>query len=203
MPAMPTRRQAPSIKHRSRRLFAMLWMSLALLPLVWWLLTPSGVTVQVVQKTWQLAIEIETLVEDHGSSWCDEVPTGVRVTLRRTMIDPSGARTGPAEHCRYTGPQWRALHSAMAEGQAPALPHWPTASLPPLADPPQLGAERPGKRHERYEIQLRAASGQTWTCRLPLAHWQGVTPGLTFRLQVDRHGVAHCGSVPGPRSTDH
>ncbi|WP_133701740.1 hypothetical protein [Roseateles toxinivorans] len=199
---MPPRPQAPSIKHR-RRLFALLWMSPALLPLVWWLLKPAGVSVRVETKTWQLAIEIETLVEDHGSSWCDEVPSGVRVTLRRTMIDPSGVRTAPAEHCRYTGPQWRALHSAMAEGRAPAPPLWPKLSLAPVPDPPPLGAERPGKRHERYEIRLRAASGQTWTCRLPLAQWQGVTPDLSFLLQVDRHGVAHCGSVPGQRSTAH
>jgi len=199
---MPTRRQASTVNHR-RRLFALLWMSLALLPLAGWLLTPDGVPVQVQAKTWQLAIEIETLVEDHGSSWCDELPSGVRVTLRRTMMDPSGVRTRPAEHCRYTGPQWRALHSAMAEGQAPTPPLWPRPSLLPLVDPPPLGAERAGKRHERYEVQLRAASGQTWTCRLPLAQWQGVTPGLSFRLQVDRHGVAHCGSVPGPPSTVH
>lgn len=190
-----------SLPPRRRLLFA--WMSLALLPLAGWLLTPRGVTVQVVAKTWQLAIEIETLVEDHGSGWCDELPAGVRVTLRRTMIDPSGVRTGPAEHCRYTGPQWRALHSAMAEGQAPAPPQWPRPSLLPLVDPPPLGAERAGKRHERYEIQLRAASGQSWTCRLPLAHWQDVTPGLGFRLQVDRHGVAHCGSVPGLPAATH
>nr|WP_316639970.1 hypothetical protein [uncultured Roseateles sp.] len=197
---MPTR--SAFFRHRrGRQVLALLWMSLVLVPVTGWLLSPSGTKVQLVHKTWHLAIEVETWVVDHGSNWCDELPAGAHITLRRTIVDPSGARTAPADHCRYTALQWRALHSAMAEGEAPAAPRWPVLQLLPASDPPALGAERAGKRHERYEVLLRAASGQEWTCRLALPHWQGLAPGLSFRLKVDRHGVANCSSVPGSSPT--
>lgn len=193
---MPSLQPPPHSTQRSR-LWALLWMAPGLLPLAIWLLTPGGTPVQLTGKTWRRDIEIETRVADHGSAWCDELPAGAKVTLRRLISDPTGARPAPAEHCRYAAPQWRALHSATAEGGAADPPRWPEPGLAPPIEPVDLGAERPGKRHQRYEIQLLADSGQHWTCRLSLQQWQALSPGLRFRLRVDRHGVADCSSVPG------
>jgi len=176
-------------------LWAALWMTPPLLLALWWLFGPSGVPVRIEQQRWRLVIEIETLVAESASGWCDEMPAGAREIGRRLLPDPSGQRSAPAEHCRYSVPAWRALHSAQAEGDAPGPPHWPVPALNRLA-PEQLGAERAGKRHEFFELLLRAADGRAWTCRLAQPQWQAYRQGQRLRLQVDRFGTADCGRLP-------
>ncbi|MBT9494200.1 MAG: hypothetical protein IV107_18060 [Paucibacter sp.] len=180
--------------------WAGLCLGLSLAPLLWWwLIKPSGTVVELAAKTWRLDIEIEKLLEEGESSWCDEMPAGASKISRRLLADPAGVRPAPSEHCRFSLPQWRTLRMARAEGAWPALPLWPEPKLNGL-DASQLGAERAGKREAFYELQLSANSshGQTWTCRLPLAVWQAHQLGAQYRLQVDRFGVADCASLPRP-----
>jgi hypothetical protein len=174
-----------------------LGLSLALV-LCWWLIKPAGTAVELAAKTWRLDIEIEKLLEEGESSWCDEMPAGASNVSRRLLADPAGVRPGLSEHCRFSLPQWRTLRLARAEGAWPAPPLWPEPKLNglPLS---QLGAERAGKREAFYELQLQAESGQTWACRLPLAEWQAHSLSTHYRLRVDRFGVADCASLPRPQ----
>lgn len=176
-------------------LWAALWMAPPLLLALWWLFGPSGVPVQIERQHWRLVIEIESLVAESASGWCDEMPAGAREIGRRALPDPAGLRPGTSPHCRYTMPAWRALRSVEAQGDADTPARWP------LPDPNglpagQLGEERPGKRHAFYELLLRAADGRAWTCRLAQPQWQAYRQGQRLRLQVDRFGTADCGRLP-------
>lgn len=166
-------------------------LALALLAtLCWWLFGPRGVPVELTRKTWRRDIEIERLLLESGSAWCDELPVGAQDVVRRPLQDPAGLR-GLAAHCRYQAPQWRARRSLRAEGQDPTPPHWP--AVPAL----DAGSERPGKRHEQYALELQAADGRAWRCELPPSRWrQQFHAGQRLRLAVDRHGVADCASLP-------
>ena len=189
-----SRRRPVTPPHR-RLLVAACLLALMLLPVGWRLFGPRGVSVEIVAKTWQRDVEIERLLLESASGWCEELPAGARDVSRRLLQDPEGRR-GLAEHCRFQLPQWRGRRSARAVGQDPTPPHWPVVTLEP--QPGQtLGAERPGKRHEHYVLQLRAADGQAWTCELPLPQWRQLAVGSSFRLQVDRQGTADCGRLPG------
>lgn len=180
---------------RSRLFGISLCLLLTLGPLIWWLLLkPSGMALELISKTWRLDIEIEKLLEEGESSWCDELPADARNISRRLVLDPSGVRPEPVEHCRFTRPQWRTLRIVRAEGAAPAPPHWPAPKLNGL-DASELGAERAGKHEPFYELQLQNDAGQVWTCRLPLAQWQAHPLGARYRMQVDRFGVADCASL--------
>jgi hypothetical protein len=180
-----------------------LLLGLAALALAGWLFGPRGTAVRVESKTWRLEIEIEKRIAEAESGWCDALPAEASNIQRRWITanaDNTRDRTAPTEHCRYTLPQWRALRMAQAEGRAPTAPHWPDTSLNEAspqdsARPAQLGDERLGQRRAFYEIQLRAASGQSWSCRLALPQWQAQVIGSTLRLQVDRYGVANCASL--------
>ncbi len=177
-----------------------LLLGLTALAVVGWLFGPRGTVVQVASKSWRLEIEIEKRLAEADSGWCDALPAGAGNIQRRWIADSTGERTTPAEHCRYTLPQWRALRMVQAEGRAPTPPRWPDTALNEARpqDSPrsaQLGDERLGQRRAFYEIQLHAASGQTWSCRLALPQWQAQVIGSTLRLQVDRYGVANCASL--------
>ena len=180
-----------------------LLLGLATLAVTGWLFGPRGTVVQVEGKTWRLEIEIEKRLAEADSGWCDELPANASNIQRRWITgspDSSGNPKALAEHCRYTLPQWRALRMVQAEGSALTPPRWPSTSLTEAspqdsARPAQLGDERLGQRRAFYEIQLLAASGQTWSCRLALPQWQAQMVGSTLRLQVDRYGVANCASL--------
>lgn len=179
----------------SRRLrWALGVIALLMVPLAWQLFGPRGRSVEVERKTWRYEIEIERRLLESASGWCDELPADASDIKRRLMPDPDGLRKAPSEHCRYLQPQWRSVREPRAEGEAPSAPHWPALTLSALA-PDQLGAERVKERRSFYEVALRADTDQRWTCRLPLAQWQGLTLGAHFRLRVDRHGVADCASI--------
>ena len=168
---------------------------LALAPLGWKLYGPRGVVVEVVAKTWQLEIEIEQRVMESGSAWCDELPADAKILGRRSMDKAVGERPAGSEHCRYTSPQWRRRWGIRNEGQAPTPPRWPEPKLA-RADADGLGAERPGKRQQRYLLQLHDSSGHDWSCELPLEQWHRVPPQASFRILVDRWSVANCASLP-------
>ncbi|MBB4845368.1 hypothetical protein HNP55_003918 [Paucibacter oligotrophus] len=163
--------------------------------MAWRLFGPRGVEVELLRKSWRLEIEVERQIAELGSAWCDELPAGAQVQSRRLLADPAGRRSQPAEHCRYTLPTWRALWQARQAGLDPEPPRWPQPILKQGSD--ELSPQRLGKRHEVYELELQAASGQAWVCALPLAQWRALPKGLKFRLAVDRQGVADCASVPG------
>lgn len=164
--------------------------------MAWVLFGPRGIRVELEAKTWQRDIEIERLVLETSTGWCDALPADASDVQRRMVQDPEGKR-GLAEHCRYQSPQWRQRNIARREGADPAAPAWPE---PDLAEMPlgELGAERRGKRQERYELVLRDADDRRWTCEMPLPRWQAHRRGERFRLLVDRFGVADCSSVPIP-----
>lgn len=174
-----------------------LLLGLAALALAGWLFGPGGKTVQVEGKTWRLEIEIDTRIAEADSGWCDALPAEASNIQRRWITGSTGERPTPAEHCRYTLPQWRALRMVQAEGRAPTAPRWPDTALKDARPQgaAQLGDERLGQRRAFYEVQLRAASGQTWNCRLALPQWQAHLIGSALRLQVDRYGVANCASL--------
>jgi hypothetical protein len=180
-----------------------------------WLFGPRGTVVQVASKTWRLEIDIEKRLTEADSGWCDALPASADNIQRRWIAGTgestdrtggtrsTGAKSTPAEHCRYTLLQWRALRMVQAAGLAPTPPHWPDTALDEArpqdsARPAQLGDERLGQRRAFYDIQLHAASGQAWSCRLALPQWQGHPIGSTLRLQVDRYGVANCASLAAP-----
>ncbi len=168
--------------------------ALLTLALLAWALAPRGERLQLVAKPWQRDIEIERRVEEINSGWCDELPADAQPLSRRLMVDPSGQRAAPAAHCRYRAPVWRALRSLRSQGEAAAnAPFWDEAPLATLGPD-----ERPGRRHERYELRLRQpGSGKTWACRLPQAQWQALRLGQVYRLPVSRHGLADCSALPG------
>lgn len=166
-------------------------LALPVLLLGWQVMGPRGVHVEVLEQRWQRDIEVERLLLESGSAWCDELPAGAQDISRRWLEDPQGSR-GRAEHCRYQLPTWRPRRSARSEGLsalAPA-PFWaPTPTLEPEL-------ERLGRRREHYELLLAAADGRSWQCPLPQARWARYRQGQSLRLQVDRFGVANCASLP-------
>ncbi|MDT8998622.1 hypothetical protein RQP53_04985 [Paucibacter sp. APW11] len=163
-----------------------------------WVFGPKGYSVEITGKRWQLDIEIERIIEESSSAWCDEMPPGARVLSRRLVSDPRGQRPAPAEHCRYSAPEWRKWRIATRKGPASETPQWPDLELSDIA-PPALGAEQPGKRHSYYELLLHDSNGRDWACLQPRADWQRWTTGARFYLQIDRFGTANCASLPAPR----
>lgn len=192
---MPTAKPTANTQNSSRRYGAGLLFFLVACPLAWWLLLkPKGMSVELVAMPWRLEIEIEKLMEEGDSAWCDEMPADASHINRRLIADPSGLRQGPAEHCRFTRPQWRTMRKATAEGRSPMPPKWPAPSLNGLG-PKELGAERAGHSDAFYELKLRNEDGQIWECRLPLPKWQAHRLGTRYLVEVDRFGVADCASL--------
>lgn len=170
------------------------WLLALGLPLFAWILFgPRGTEVQVAEKRWWRAVQIERQVLEMQSDWCARMPAEAQAVSRQPRQDPSGER-GLADYCRFRTWEWRTRRGAVREGQAPQPPAWPEpAALQTAAN------ERLGKRLSRQELLLRDAGGREWTCRLPLEGWQSMNPGQSLRLQVDRHGVADCSSLLPPR----
>ncbi len=167
------------------------WMGIAfalpLLPLGWALYGPRGATVHVTAKTWRMEIDVEQQALESGSDWCDALPAQA-IEVSRRVVDG-------AAHCRYSAPQWRKRWVAKAEGEDPAAARWPEASLNATAQG-EINAERMGRRQAFYELQLDEPDGRHWVCALPLAQWQRWAKGQSFRIRVDRFGVADCATVP-------
>lgn len=200
MPAMPAPRRPLPALPSSLTARAIRWSPLGLLlaaaALAYGLFGRASVEVVITTKRWQRDIEIERRVEQFGTAWCAELPADARHVERRLARDPRDGRM--AEHCRYTAAGWRAVRSLHSEGLAPTSPHWPPEPEQALAAGSEAGPERLGKRHELYELQLRAATGQQWQCRLPQSHWESLSAGQMLRLKIDRHGVVDCSSIPRP-----
>lgn len=194
---MPASLHYLSHRDRQHRIAAVV-IALLFAPLGWKLFGPRGEWVTIQALRWQRDIEIESLVAVTDSSWCDEMPAGMQEVQRKLMEDPSGQRSAPSPHCRYTGLQWRTLRSVRTEGQHPQAPFWGSPVLS-AQRPDQAGAERISKYKGIYEVLMVDAKERDWTCRLNLQQWQALQPGQQFRLFVDRFGVANCSTVPGPR----
>jgi hypothetical protein len=158
-------------------------------------LAPTGREVRVLEKTWHRELEVERLTDQLTSDWCDALPADAHDVQRKLIQDPSGERPGLSEHCLYTARAWRTVQRRAEQGPATAAPKWPALVLSGLPEQ-TLGAERPGKRLEYFEVVLGAPGDPRWTCRLPQPQWQALPLGLSFRLRVDRHGVPNCSSVP-------
>jgi ribosome modulation factor len=176
---------------------ARLWglVALSLLAVVlaawWW---DARHRALIVGKTWHLDIEVEQLVAESESAWCDEMPPLTRALDRRSAAQADGSAR---DRCRYQARAWRTHWLARAQGPASSPPHWPQ---PPLksAGPDGFGAERLGKRQAVFEVELRRGAEGRWLCPLPREHWQGLEIGMRPRLAVDRFGVAQCASLlPG------
>lgn len=174
------------------------WLLLLGLPLIVWLmLRPRGVPVEVAAKPWSREIEIERQVLEMHSDWCAQMPAGAELLERRPRPDPE--RGAEAEHCRYRAPAWRALRLVRAEGLAPQPPYWPAMNLLLPGSPGAPAGERAGKRRAVQELALRDAQGRSWSCPLALPAWQAWAIGARTRLAVHRFtGVANCASLPAP-----
>lgn len=170
-------------------LAAMLVATLATLG--WWIFGPSGVAVELVRRSWRMEIVVERLRAESGSDWCDELPEGAFDITRRVIADPTGKRSQPGEHCRYTTLAWRRSWIAMTEGGPETQPDWPR---PPLrvAPPGQPGSERLGQREAFHEIELRDREDHAWVCRVTPERWRQLRVGGRFRIPVDRFGTADC-----------
>ena len=169
------------------------WVLLAALPLLLWLLLrPPGIAVEVRAMSWQRQIEVERQVMELHSDWCSEMPTGAVLIERSLRRDPEGKR-GEAAHCRYRAPVWRMRRVAHAEGAGPHLPAWPDPSLQGVGT---ADAERAGRRHAWQSLLLQDSRGRSWTCQLALPAWQAWRVGDRTRLAVHRFsGVADCASL--------
>lgn len=163
------------------------WLLLLGLPLLLWvLLHPRGVAVEVEAKTWRREVDIERRVQEMHSEACAQMPAGAQLLERR--------ETAQGEHCRFLAPAWRRGRQAVAEGAAPDAPYWPELALKAPGTPE---GERAGARRATQELRLRDEDGRTWSCRLPLADWQAWPLGASLRLDVHRFsGVADCASLP-------
>lgn len=166
--------------------------------LAWWIWGPPGVAVELTRRGWRMEIVVEALREEAGSDWCDELPAGAFDIHRRTISDPTGRRSEPAEHCRYNQLAWRRSWIVKNEGGPSDRPEWPS---PPLrvAPPGQPGSERLGKRDAFFYIELRDRSNHGWTCLVAQAQWQQLREGQRFRIPVDRFGTANCALMVASR----
>jgi hypothetical protein len=163
------------------------WLLIAALPLLLWLLLrPSGIAVEVKDKSWQRQIEVERQVMELHSDWCSEMPADAELIARQPR--------GDALHCRYRAPVWRMRRVAHAEGTGASEPSWPDPALKGAGTP---DAERSGRRHAWQSLRLEDSQGRHWTCQLPLPAWRGWRVGERTRLAVHRFsGVADCASLP-------
>lgn len=158
---------------------------LGLLLLLWVLLRPRGIEVEISAKTWRREVEIERQVLEMGSERCEQMPAGAQLQERRL-------HEGQA-HCRFVAPAWRKGRTAVAEGTGAEPPRWPSLTLQP--------GERAGRRRSVQELALRDADGRRWSCRLREADWTAWPLGARTRLDVHRFsGVATCSSLPPPPS---
>lgn len=157
----------------------------------WWVFGPPGVRVELTRRSWRLEIVVERLRAETGTDWCDELPPGAFDVTRRRMADPTGKRTEPGDHCRYSVLAWRRSWIVKNEGGPDDRPEWPSPPLR-LAPPGQPGSERLGQRDAYYEIELSDGGDHLWTCRLDPAQWRTLRVGQRFRVPVDRFGTADC-----------
>lgn len=157
----------------------------------WWVFGPAGVAVELTQRSWRYEIVIERLRAETGSDWCDELPEGAFDITRRTITDPTGKRTEPGEHCRYTTLAWRRSWIVKSEGGPGERPDWPRPPLR-MAAPGEAGSERLGKREAYFEIELRDRENHAWVCRVDRERWEQLRVGMRFRIPVDRFGTANC-----------
>ncbi len=157
----------------------------------WWVFGPPGVAVELTRRSWRLEIIVERLRAESASDWCDELPDGALDISRRLIADPTGKRSQPSEHCRYSLLAWRRSWIVKSEGGPEDRPDWPR---PPLrvAPPGQPGSERLGKRDAFFEIELRDREDRTWICRVAPERWKQLRVGMRFRIPVDRFGTANC-----------
>ncbi len=159
--------------------------------LAWKIFGPAGVAVELTRRSWRMEIIVERLRTESGSDWCDELPEGAFDITRRTIADPTGKRTEPSEHCRYSTLAWRRSWIVKNEGGPDDRPDWPRPPLR-MAPPGQPGSERLGKRDAYFEIELRDREDHAWVCRLDPEHWKQLRLGMRFRMPVDRFGTANC-----------
>ena len=169
-----------------------------LITLGWWIFGPSGVAVVLTRLSWRYEIIVERQRAESGSDWCDEMPADARDVIRRVMADPTGKRTTPSEHCRYTQLAWRRSWIAQNEGGPGDRPDWPRPPLR-LAPAGEPGSERLGKREAYFEVELRDRENHAWVCRLRPERWRELRTGMRFRMPVDRFGTANC---PQMRESD-
>lgn len=157
----------------------------------WWAFGPPGVAVELTRRSWRMEILVERLRLENDSAWCDELPDGARDITRRLAADPTGQRSAPSEHCRFSHLAWRRSWIAKREGGPDERPAWPTPPLR-MAPPGEPGSERLGRREAFYEIELRDRDNHAWICRVDAARWQQLREGMRFRVPVDRFGTANC-----------
>ncbi len=166
----------------------------------------------VTSHSWERTIEIEKFGAVNDSAWCDRMPSGAYSISRKrersgTNKIPDGEtcttrnvdrgdgtferrqdcrpkyREEPeyADKCYFTIDRW--AHARTEKAASTGLEaQWPQVQLKATGN--TVGAEREGKRNEKYMLKLRGDDGKDHECTLPEAQWSRVADGLKKKIPV-------------------
>ena len=168
-------------------------------------------TVQAL--TWARTVDVEVLREETDSAWCDQLPSGARVTSRSreqrdTKRTPDGQDCETRDVDRGDGTferkqvcQTRYREEPIYDDRCHYLvQRWRTArterSAGGRAEPPAwpaarltregscLGCERLGARKETLSAALVDSGGKDHACELDAARWQALREGGRYPVEV-------------------
>ncbi len=124
-----------------------------------------------------------------------DVPDGEECTTRRidnkdgTYREKQECRTKYRKEpvyddkCRFTVNRWHEVRSIATSGRSLAEPPvWPAVALPPNPRA-VLGAERPGRRVEKYTIYLNSKKDGNHTCDFPETKWRAISDNTAWKGQ--------------------
>jgi hypothetical protein len=105
------------------------------------------------------------------------------------------------DKCRFTVNRWAENREVVAKGQRlRETPAWPEVNLPAAAAQPVLGAERMGRRTEKYTVQFVGKPGELYSCDFPQTVWRGYPDASKWKGNV---GVVtnalDCSSLAAPK----
>ncbi len=170
----------------------------------------EDVSVVATGHSWQREIEVEQYKAVKESSWCDskpaagyditrkkevrshdKIPDGETCSMRR--VDNGDGTYSEKQHCTtryrsepvyadkcyYTIDKWMLDHTEKASGSTVDSPAWPALKLAKTGQ--VLGAQREGKRAEKYIVHFKDDKGREHTCEYDQPKWSSIAVGTAFK----------------------
>ena len=140
--------------------------------------TGSVKTVKITGHTWERKIDVEEVVKDWDEDWCSKVPKNATITDRWTDRSDRLKR----ERCEYWTPEWDEVDSVKKSGTGlKPKPSWPRVRDDGCS---KLGCQRPGDKHETYEVLFDHPSGREADCDLDAKDWRSWKKGDKAKIHI-------------------
>lgn len=169
---------------------------------------------EVTGHRWERSIEVERFDLVAQSAWCEELPAGASTTRRyqadrgtKSVPDGETCQTRKkdmgngtfkqvkectpktksipvkADKCDYQLPAWAPARTAKETGSSTSGVKWPATGITRTGA--SVGAEREGKRSEKFSVVFRdAKKGTDVTCHVDQGHWESFKKGDRYTGKV-------------------